>query len=247
MKEKIKVIFENENFLAINKPKNLLVHSDGKSKDFVLVDWILENYPEIEGVGEDLYINENRIIKRPGIVHRLDKDTTGILLIAKHQDAFYHLKELFKNREVEKNYRAFVYGAVKYDQKNIKTIFGRSKNDFRKWTANVNAIRGEEREAETFYKLIYKNENFSYLDIFPKTGRTHQIRVHLQYDDHPIVADHIYAGKRFNRAEPAENLFFTTQALHAYQIKFKDLDGKEYQLTAEVPMEFERALKILKK
>ncbi len=97
-----------------------------------MADWILEKYPQLEGVGEDIFINEKTTIKRPGIVHRLDKDTTGVILIAKNQDMFYHLKEQFKNRKTEKNYRAFVYGAVKFDQKTIRTIFGRSKNDFRR-------------------------------------------------------------------------------------------------------------------
>jgi len=244
---KIEVVFENENILAVNKPVGLLVHGDGRHKQVTLVDWILKSYPEISGVGEDIFINEKTIIARPGIVHRLDKDTTGVLLIAKNQDTFYSLKEQFKNREIKKNYRCFVYGAVKFDVKTITAEIGRSKTDFRKWTTN-RGVRGEARPAETQYKMIYKNKDFSYLDVFPKTGRTHQIRVHLQYDNYPIVADHLYAGKKYDReAPPEKNLFFETQALHAYKINFKDLDGAELEAIAPVPKSFEKALECIKK
>lgn len=242
LENKIKIIFENKNILAINKPKDILVHGDGRHKNYTVADWVLENYPEIENVGEDIFLTEEKKIKRPGIVHRLDKDTTGILLIAKNQDTFYSLKEQFKNRDIKKNYRAFVYGSVKFDRKLINTEIGRSKTDFRKWTTN-RGVRGEVRSAETEYVLIKKNSDFSYLDIFPKTGRTHQIRVHLQYDNHPVLADHLYAGKNFDREAPEKNLFFTTQALHAYRIKCKDLDGTQIELTAQIPKEFEEALK----
>jgi 23S rRNA pseudouridine1911/1915/1917 synthase len=243
----IKVVFENENVLAINKPLGLLVHGDGRRQNVTLVDWISKNYPDIVGVGEDIFINEKTTIARPGIVHRLDKDTTGIMLIAKNQDTFYSLKEQFKNRSIKKNYRAFVYGAVKFDKKTILAEIGRSKTDFRKWTTN-RGVRGEVRLAETQYNLLEKNEDFSYLDIFPKTGRTHQIRVHLKHDNYPIIADHLYAGKKYDRELPAEdNLFFTTQALHAYSIEFTDLDGKKIRVIAPIPESFEKALKFISK
>ena len=244
LKKEIKVIFQNENILVINKPKSILVHGDGKHADYTVSDWILQNYPEIENVGEDIFLTETNIIKRPGIVHRLDKDTTGILLIAKSEDMFYSLKEQFKNRTIQKNYRAFVYGSVKFDRKLIKAEIGRSKTDFRKWTTN-RGIRGEARDAETEYILLKKSSHFSYLDIFPKTGRTHQIRVHLQFDNHPIIGDHLYAGKNFDREKPETNLFFQTQALHAYKIKFKDLDGTKLEFKAEIPEDFKKALKLI--
>ena len=95
---------------------------------------------------------------------------------------------------------------------------------------------------------MVKNEDFSYLDVFPKTGRTHQIRVHLKHDNYPIVADHLYAGKKYDRELPVEeNLFFTTQALHAYKINFKDLDGTDLEAVAEIPENFEKALGYIKK
>lgn len=109
-------------------------------------------------------------------------------------------------------------------------------------------MRGEARPAETQYKLLAKNENFSYLDVFPKTGRTHQIRVHLKHDNYPIVADHLYAGKKYDRElSPEENLFFTTQALHAYTIEFTDLDEKKIKVKAPVPESFGKALALISK
>jgi len=244
--KKIKIVYEDDNVIAVNKPIGLLVHGDGKSEDKTLVDWILENYPELKNVGEPMLMNTGDEMFRPGIVHRLDKDTSGILLIARTQESFLNLKEQFQNREIQKNYRTFVYGDVKYDRKVIDTPIGRSKTNFKRWATN-REIRGKAREATTEYQTIIRTEEFSYLDVFPKTGRTHQIRVHMKYDNHPILADHLYAGNNFDREDSEKNLFFTTQALHAYKIKFKLLDGKEIELTADLPEEFKKAEDILNK
>ena len=243
--KKIEIIYEDKNILAINKPVDLLVHGDGKNKTPTLSDWVLEKYPELKNIGEPIELQDGSNIYRPGVVHRLDKDTSGIILVAKNQKSFEDLKSQFKNKEIQKNYRAFVYGNVKYDKKVINTPIGRSKTNFKRW-ATTREIRGQAREAVTEYKTILKRKNFSYLDIFPKTGRTHQIRVHMKYDNHPIVADHLYAGKNFNRKDETLNLNFKTQALHAYKIKFKTLDGKILELVAPLPANFIKAENILK-
>jgi len=192
-----------------------------------------------------MVINTGKIVWRPGIVHRLDRDTSGILLIAKTQEMFDELKRQFQERETQKTYRAFVYGDVRYDEKTINTPIGRSKSDFRRW-ATTREIRGESREAITKYKALIKTNKFSYIEVYPKTGRTHQIRVHMKYDNHPLVADHLYAGKRFDRENPEKNLFFEKQALHAYKIKFKNLDGKELELESPLPEKFLEAEKKMK-
>ena len=243
--EKIEVVYEDENVLAISKPVGLMVHADGKREIPTLVDWILEKYPEIKEVGEPMTINTGEMIWRPGIVHRLDKDTSGVLLIAKNQESFDDLKRQFQERETQKTYRAFVYGNVRYDEKTINTPIGRSKSDFRRW-ATTREIRGEVREAITEYKALIKTDDFSYIEVYPKTGRTHQIRVHMKYDNHPLVADHLYAGKRFDRENPEKNLFFETQALHAYKIEWNDLEGKRMEAVAPLPEKFLEAEKILK-
>lgn len=247
--KKIKIVYEDEDLLALFKPKNLSVHGDEKTEEKTLSDWILENYPELKNVGEPIISNEKTEILRPGIVHRLDKDTSGIILVAKNQDFFLFLKNQFQERIIEKTYLAFVYGNVKFDKKNINTAIGRSKKDFRRWATN-REIRGEEREAITEYEKILTAKKtfgeFSFLKVKPKTGRTHQIRVHLKYDNHPILADHLYAGALFKRENPEENLFFETQALFAWKIKFQKKDGDFLELEAQIPEEFAQAEKILR-
>ncbi len=251
--KKIKVLYEDDDVLALFKPKNVLVHGNGKKKkdsedNLTLVDYILKNYPQIKNVGESLISNEGVEIQRPGIVHRLDKDTSGVILVAKNQNYFDNLKKQFKDRVIQKNYKAFVYGKFIYDAKGVNTPIGRSKNDFRKW-ATTREIRGQSREAETLFELIEvkqisKDKFISFLDVFPKTGRTHQIRVHAKYLNFPILADHLYAGKRYVRENSNENLFFTSQALFAYSIKFKDKNGKWLKIIADYDDEFRKAIDI---
>ena len=109
LSKNIQILHEDGDFLVINKPSGLVVHPDGRTTEPTLTDWILEKYPEIKGVGEPLVLSDGRVIDRPGIVHRIDRDTSGVLVIVKNQKAFLHLKEQFKNNEVSKTYLFFVY------------------------------------------------------------------------------------------------------------------------------------------
>ena len=243
-KDEIKIIFENDDFLAINKPAGLIVHGDGKSREYTLADWLLENYPDIESVGESWTDDKGNAIPRPGIVHRLDKDTSGVLVVAKNQESYLKLKGLFMSRKVEKEYRAFVYGGFKEDKKEgaVEKKIGRSKN-FGKFEVEPFA-RGTLREAVTYYKVLKQsgegqNSDFAYLALFPKTGRTHQLRVHLKSIHHPIICDKLYAPKK----ECA--LGFSRLALHAYKISF-ELDSKNFEFVAEPPQEFVYALELVK-
>jgi 23S rRNA pseudouridine1911/1915/1917 synthase len=232
------VIFEDENVLVVNKPAGLMVHHDGRTKDRVLTDWVLENYPEVEGVGEPLIIrngNNEVSIDRPGIVHRLDKDTTGVMVVAKTQDAHAHLKEQFQNRNTTKKYLAVVWGNIKEDEGIIDQPIGKSKKDFKQWQAGKDA-RGTMREAETHFSVLRRIEkegdSFCLLELTPKTGRTHQIRVHMKYLQHPIVSDPLYAGKR------PDVLSFKSLALHAWKLSV-DVLGKGFmEFEAEIPGEF---------
>jgi 23S rRNA pseudouridine1911/1915/1917 synthase len=230
----IKIIYEDDNLLAINKPAGLVVHSDGKTKEYTLIDWIIENYPEIKNVGESVEYN-GHVISRPGIVHRIDRYTSGVLLIAKTQDSFLYLKEQFKERNIKKIYKAIVYGNVKKDSGTIDRPIGRSSKDFRAWSAESTA-RGKLRDAITEYKTLKNSKNFSYLELHPKTGRTHQIRVHLKYIKHPIVCDSLYAPKK----ECALGL--SRMALHAEFIEFTLLNGTKTMIEAPLPNDFEEAL-----
>jgi len=168
----------------------------------------------------------------------LDRETSGVLIIAKNQKSFLHLKEQFKNREVKKIYKTFVWGKIKDDEGVINRSIGRSKKDFRLWSAQ-RGVRGKMREAITEYKVLQKNEEFSFLEINLKTGRTHQIRVHLKAINHPVVGDKLYAPKR----ELA--LGFERVALHAFSIEFLLLDGEKIKIEAPLPSDFKNALKFI--
>ncbi len=249
----IEILFENKELLVINKPSGLVVHSDGKTNEPNLVDWVLEHYPEINGVGENMHIkhkDQEIELNRPGIVHRIDRDTSGCLIIAKTQESFEYLKGLFKNREIQKTYQALIYGHMKNDSGIIDAPIGRHNQDFRMKMAGEYA-RGELRPAQTEYRVCgryvdAKNldkqkqaEKYSLVECFPKTGRTHQIRVHLRYLNHPIVADSLYKGKR------NKDLGLTRAALHAQRISFHDGEGGLVDVQCEMPSDIQSALEAL--
>jgi len=225
------IIFENEDYLIINKPAGLVVHYDGKTKEPSVADWVKKHYPELENVGEPLILENGQRINRPGIVHRLDRETSGVLVIAKNQKSFLHLKEQFKQGEVRKTYQAFVYGSVSEKEGEISLPIGRSKKDFRRRSTGP-GTRGTLRPAVTHFKTLKVGSGYSYLELSPRTGRTHQIRVHLKSINHPIVGDKLYAPYR-----PAA-LGFSRLALHALSIEFKDQAGKTISAQAPFPGDF---------
>ncbi len=237
---KIEILYEDKNIVAINKPAGLVVHADGKTKEPTLADWILEHYPDMKDVGEPWVNPQGQTIYRPGIVHRIDRETSGVLIIAKTQDTFDLLKRKFGEREVDKIYNAFVWGELKEPEGILKDPIGRSKKDFRQWSSEPTA-RGEKRDAITEYKVLEKKNGFSFIEVHPKTGRTHQIRVHFKGINYPLVHDSLYAPKR----ESA--LGFTRMALHARSISFTDIDNKPHIIEAPLPEDFKRALEIMKK
>jgi 23S rRNA pseudouridine1911/1915/1917 synthase len=235
----IEIIYEDKDVLVISKPAGLVVHSDGKTKEPNLCDWILENYPELKNVGEPLILQNGTEIKRPGIVHRLDRETSGVLIIAKSQESFLNLKQQFKDKEIKKIYKAFVWGEVKNDEGVIERPIGRSSKDFRQWSAQRGA-RGVLREAITEYRVLKKNKDFSFLEINLKTGRTHQIRVHMKAINYPVVGDKLYAPKR----EFA--LGFNRVALHAFSVEFSSLSGEKVKVEVPLPDDFQRGLILIK-
>lgn len=250
----IEILYEDNDVLAVNKPAGLVVHGDGKTEEPTLVDWILEKYPETKDVGEPGRNSKGEIIFRPGIVHRLDRETSGVLLIAKTQESFEFLKKQFQNHEVKKVYHAFVYGEMNpiradgrkrpisngtgTDWHTIDRPIGRSTKDFRMWSAQRGA-RGEMREAVTDYKVLFKSDGYSFVEVYPKTGRTHQIRVHFKAINYPLVCDSLYAPNHQN------TLGFERLALHSYQVTFTGLDGLSHTITAPYPDDFKSAIKLL--
>jgi 23S rRNA pseudouridine1911/1915/1917 synthase len=233
------ILYEDANYLVINKPAGLMVHDDGKTKDPTLCDWLVDKYPAIEDVGEPLVTSEGKIIKRPGIVHRLDRATSGALAVAKTQKAFLALKAQFGDRTVEKIYNAFVYGKLDKEMGSINLPIGRSKGDFRQYTAPLQ-LRGEMRDALTYYRVVAQSSKHAFLELVPKTGRTHQIRVHVKAIRHPVVCDRVYAKDR-----PCD-LGFDRLALHARKLSFMGLKGKKIEVEAPFPPDFEQALQALK-
>lgn len=238
----IPIIYEDEDLLAINKPAGVVVHTDGRTIETSVVDWIRLRYPALEGVGEPFTLIDGTIIERPGIVHRLDRDTSGVLLIAKKQTSFLHLKEQFQSRSIQKRYLTFVYGVFREREREgeITLPIGRSRRDFRKWAAGPMA-KTHVREARTEYRVLKENREASYLEVLPKTGRTHQIRVHLSSVGHPVVGDSRYAPDR-----PAI-LGFERLALHASALTFTTLKGDKVMVEAPLPADFRAAIDFIQR
>lgn len=234
----MEILLETSDLIIINKPAGLRTHGDGKSTVPTVVDWILKERPEIVGVGENMESN-GVVIERPGIVHRLDEETSGALVIAKTNESFRYLKQQFKDRKVQKEYHTFVWGHFKEPQGIVDVPIGRSSGDFRRWQAGK-GTRGEVREALTKWEAVAQFEDdgemFSFMHLWPKTGRTHQLRVHMKYLQRPIVSDSLYAPTK------PERLGFTRVALHARTINFMSPSGEETLVTAPYPEDFEGAL-----
>lgn len=241
----IEILFEDSDVLVINKPVGLLVHNDGHSEEETVVDWFLTNYPEAKGVGEAGFSPKGEELERSGIVHRLDRETSGVMILAKNQEAFEYLKAQFHDRFAKKEYRALVYGPVREKWGSITKPIGRSAKDFRKRSAEHGA-KGAMREAHTDWECVgtgrYKEEAFSYLKLMPKTGRTHQIRVHLKAIGRPVVGDQLYAKTEI---EKSNNLELDRLALHAHKLHISLPNGEDGAFIAPVPVVFEQAVELL--
>ena len=247
MKREIEIIYEDRDLLAVNKPAGILVHKVEsfppeadqplaeklKVSEETLVDWLVKKYPEIRKVGDAPEI-------RPGIVHRLDKDTSGVLLIAKNQETFNYLKKQFQERKIIKKYLALVVGEVRQKEGKINLAIGRGKKNPLKRTA-LGKTSGRLREALTYYKVLKKFNNYTLLEVQPKTGRTHQIRTHLKAIGHPLICDRLYAGKLFQCPANLKRHF-----LHAFSLEFTLPTGSRLKLEADLPADLKNTLEKLK-
>lgn len=235
------ILFENDDVLVIDKPTGMFVHEDGTNDAPTVVDWFLARVPAARGIGEPGKSPRGMTLERSGVVHRLDAETSGVLVLAKTQDAFVHLKAQFHDRLVKKEYCAFVYGKMEEKWGTIQRPIGRSAKDFRLRSAERGA-KGTLREAITDFERIrsgtYEGEAFSELKLFPKTGRTHQLRVHLKAIGRPIVRDALYAGKK---VEQSGNLGLSRLALHAHALTLTLPDGDAHTFIAPIPSEFNEA------
>lgn len=224
----INIIYEDDDIIVINKANNLVVHPGAGNFDNTLVNGLLFNMKELSSVNQE---------SRPGIVHRLDKQTTGLLIVAKNNQSHYFLAQELKNHEIIREYIALVHGKIKAQSGTIDAPIARDKVHRRKMAVNeVNA-----KAAITHFKVLETFNNYSLVSCQLETGRTHQIRVHFQWINHPVVNDPTYS--KF----PVEDSNLG-QYLHAYKITFKHPRTKKVMVfTAELPDFFQNRLKLLRK
>ena len=224
----VDVLYEDSDIIVINKPKGMVVHPANGNPDGTLVNAVKAICKDsLSGIGGDI---------RPGIVHRLDKDTSGVIMVAKNDKAHINLSEQIKNHEVEKTYIALVKGFVKENEATINMPIGRSTKDRKKMAVNKNG-----KNAITHFKVVERFKNYTLLEVKIETGRTHQIRVHLSEIGYPIVGDATYSnGKNEWKIEG--------QCLHAKSLKFKHpITGKEMFIEAPLPEYFQKVIEELKK
>jgi len=235
---KIKIVSETKDYLVIEKPNGLLTHSTDKNEPDSLAAILVKKYPELKKVGDDP--------KRPGIVHRLDKEASGLLVVARTQKMFENLKNQFKNRLVEKEYSVLVHGQVAKDWDEIKFPIERSRTSDR-MAAIPATLRGEAtisgKNALTEFWVEKRFVNFTLLRVKIHTGRMHQIRVHMLSYNHPVVGDPLYfQKKRKNKWDKICGRLF----LHCTHLAFSDLDNQRQEFKSSIPKELENFLPLLK-
>ncbi|HEA47390.1 MAG TPA: RluA family pseudouridine synthase [bacterium] len=236
----LNILYEDRDLVVINKPRGMVVHPGAGISSGTLVNALLYHCKDLSGIGGVL---------RPGIVHRLDKDTSGVLVIAKNDFAHLALSKQFKERKITKRYIALVKGKVLKEQGKIEAPIGRHPVKRKKMAAGVRRARG----AITSYKVLEKFRDFTLLEAAPETGRTHQIRVHLSHIGHPIVGDQKYGGKKSivnsQKSELKEAITsLRGQALHAQTLGFVHPGTKEYmEFNAPLPKDMEKVIGLLKK
>jgi len=224
---KLKVVYENNDLLVIDKPAGLVVHPAAGHKDDTLSNALISQFPQIKTVGPEM---------RPGIVHRLDEDTSGLLVVAKTQEAFDYLKSLFSSRTIEKWYLALAHGVPEKLHDIIDAPIGKT-------STHQKMKVGAGKEARTEYTVIGQGiiglDQVSLLKVKLHTGRTHQIRVHLSHINHPVFGDQLYGG----HYKLQDRLVLQRQFLHAFRLKFQLADGSWLEVESELPNDLKEVLK----
>lgn len=241
---KIKILMEYEDFLVISKPDDISVHEGAGEEQYTVVDWLKETHPEILKLDWQSKI-------RPGIVHRLDKDTSGVLLLSKNPEALDYFQAQFKNREVEKHYLTLVCGKLPSQTGRIDAFIRRDPKDRERQKVeyvNFGLDEADRKQSATEYEVKeifnFKGYILSLVDIKLLTGRKHQIRVHLKYEGCPVVGDTKYFNKASKRV--SKELGLTRQFLHSISLKFKNKKGEWVEVKDELPDDLARALNRVK-
>ena len=219
----LNIIYEDNDIIVINKPKGMVVHPGNGNPDNTLVNAVLAHCKgSLSGIGGEI---------RPGIVHRIDKDTSGLIIVAKNDKSHINLSEQIKNHEVTKIYTALVKGNISEDEATIDMPIGRDKKDRKKMS-----VTREGKEAVSHIKVVKRYGNYTLIRVKIDTGRTHQIRVHMAKIGHPVVGDEVYSS--------GKNEFGVKgQMLHSTILKFKHpISGKGIMLEAPLPQYFEDVL-----
>lgn len=232
---KLKVLYEDENILVIDKPAGIIVYSEKPKKQKTLIDFVLEKYPSFK---------KGLFPPRYGIIHRLDRDTSGLLVVAKDNKSLKFLQQKFKRGEVEKKYHVLVVGTLKTNEGIIENLIGRSIKDRRKqrvYFPNEPEVKRKKlRKASTKYKVLKRFKGYTLVIASPKTGRKHQIRTQFSYLGHPIAGDKLYG---FKRQPCPEGLY--RQFLHASFLKVKLPGGEVKEFYSKIPDDLEKVLKNL--
>jgi len=229
------ILYENQNFLVINKPAGINTHPTFKNiNQPSIASWFILKYPQAKNVGEDPL--------RPGIVHRLDKDTSGALILTKNQKAFLYFKDLFLKKKIQKQYLVLVKGEMKKDQGVINFSLTRSRSSGkRKIILSQKQTQKKVKTALTTYQVISIYKGYTLLKVEPKTGRTHQIRIHLASIGFPVAGDSLYG------VSPKNQFVFPRQMLHAQKIIFLAPNDQRLSLEAPLPYDFQQVLKTIAK
>jgi len=222
------ILSEDDDLVVVNKPAGMVVHPGAGRLTGTLVHALLAHCKSLPGIGG---------VERPGIVHRLDRETSGVLVVAKTETAHQALSRQFKGRLVKKRYLALVHGEVRQDSGRIEAAIGRREHDRKR----MGVRREGGREARTAYRVVRRLSAMTLLELDLETGRTHQIRVHLSHINHPVVGDQVYGGRREQRRAASAVLRADRQMLHAWQLGFHHpRTGAWIEVTAPIPEDFLR-------
>ncbi len=245
----LRILYEDEGLVVIDKPANMVVHPAKGHWQGTLTSALAHHFQQLSDIGGPT---------RPGIVHRLDRETSGVIVIAKNNFMHFQLAAMFEAREVTKEYRAIVVGNPSLDRDWIRAPIGH--HPYQREKMAIRAGHPSSRDAETQYEVLERFQGFSYVRVLPKTGRTHQIRVHFAHIGFSILCDRLYAGharvtrgqllRRQALRQPPQpgddDVVLDRQALHAYQLSFRHPSTKqELTFTAELPSDFQSCLDAL--